>query len=99
MRRDADISRIYINSIAELPPDRRQSHFGRSSAEDFDELQRVFLNDAAKLMQMEEDGQFQFYDEDELSEMIHSAGFSLISTHRAFGDPPQAVIVTARRPL
>jgi ubiquinone/menaquinone biosynthesis C-methylase UbiE len=99
MRRDADISRIYVNSIAELPPDRRKSHFGRSSAEDFEELQRVFLNDAAKLMQLEEDGQFRFYDEQELCDMIRSAGFISISAERAFGDPPQAVVVSANRPL
>ncbi len=98
MRRDADISRIYVNSIAELPPDRRRSHFGKSSAEDFEELQRVFLNDAAKLMQLEEDGQFQFYDEQELADMIRSVGFTSVSTERAFGDPPQAVIVSAIRP-
>jgi len=98
MRRDADISRIYVNSIAELPPDRRESHFGQSSAEDFEELQRVFLNDAAKLMQLEEDGQFRFYDEQELCGMLRSAGFSSISAERAFGDPPQAVVVSASRP-
>ena len=98
MRRDADISRIYVNSIAELPPDRRRSHFGESSADDFDELQRVFLNDAAKLMQLEEDGQFRFYDESEISKIVQNVGFTSISTERAFGDPPQAVVVSASRP-
>jgi ubiquinone/menaquinone biosynthesis C-methylase UbiE/pimeloyl-ACP methyl ester carboxylesterase len=98
MRRDADISRIYINAIAELPPDRRRSHFELNLAEDFDELQRVFLNDAARLMQMEQDGQFQFYDKDEFSDMIRGAGFTSISAEHAFGDPPQAVILSACRP-
>ena len=97
MKRDADISRIYVNSIAELPPDRRTKHFGKGSADDFEELQRVFLNDAAKLMQLEEDGEFKFYDLEELSFMIAEAGFEVCFQDRAFGDPAQAVVVTARR--
>lgn len=97
MRRDADISRIYVNSIAELPPDRRAKHFGKSSADDFEELQRVFLNDAAKLMQLEEDGEFKFYDLEELASIVEEAGFKVVSMDRAFGDPAQAVVVTARR--
>ena len=96
MRRDADISRIYVDSIAELPPDRRRAHFGVDSDE-FDEIQRVFLNDASKLLQLEEDGRFHFWDADELAEMCHKAGLEPIASDASFGTPPQAVIVTARR--
>lgn len=98
MRRDADISRIYVDSIAELPPDRRKRHFGASSADDFEDLQRVFLNDAAKLLQMEEEGRFRFYDGEELASMMVGAGFVTTTIGRGFGDPPQAVYVAASRP-
>jgi len=97
MKRDADISRIYLNSLRELPPDRRAQLFGRSNAEDFDELQRVFMNDAAKLVQMEEEGRFQFYDESDLATLIEGTGFDQEQSDRAFGDPPQAVVVSAIR--
>lgn len=99
MRRDADISRIYVDSIAELPPDRRASHFGDESAEDFEELQRVFLNDAAKLIQLEEEGRFRFFDLEELRSMTLAAGLRPVYEDYAFGDPPQAVIVTAIKPI
>jgi len=98
MRRDADISRIYVASLAELPPDRRRVHFGREAADDFDELQRVFLNDAARLMQLEEEGRFRFFDAPELEQLVRRAGLEPVSSERGFGDPPQAVVLRARRP-
>lgn len=99
MRRDADISRIYVNALAELPPDRRQVHFGPESAKQFEQIQRVFLNDAATLVRLEEEGRFRFYDADELESMIRGAGLIPEKSQLAFGSPPQAVIVSAVRPL
>jgi hypothetical protein len=58
----------------------------------------VFLNDAAKLMQLEEEGRFRFFDLDELRTMIIAAGLRPVYEDYAFGDPPQAVIVTAIKP-
>lgn len=98
MKRDADISRIYLDSIAELPPDRRRAHFGLEP-EDFDALQRVFMNDAARLLQLEEVGRFSFWDREELAAMCESVGFEIVAQATAFGIPPQAVVITARRPL
>jgi hypothetical protein len=97
LRRDADISRIYVDSIAELPPDRVREHFGVEASRDFDLLQRRFLNDAARLMQFEETGLFRFWDAGELSEMVKKAGFQNVRSERAFGTPPQAVVVSAER--
>lgn len=97
MKRDADISRIYVDSIAELPPDRKRAHFGLESDE-FDEIQRVFLNDAARLLHLEETGRFTFWDGEELAEMCESVGFRISHVDEAFGTPPQAAIVTAMRP-
>jgi ubiquinone/menaquinone biosynthesis C-methylase UbiE/pimeloyl-ACP methyl ester carboxylesterase len=98
MRRDADISRIYVNALAELPPDRRQVHFGPESAKQLEQIQRVFLNDAAKLVQLEEEGRFRFYDTEDLESMIRAAGLIPEKSQLAFGSPPQAVIVRAIRP-
>jgi len=97
MKRDADISRIYVDSISELPPDRRVAHFGVDSDE-FEEIQRVFLNDAARLLHLEETGRFHFWDAEELAAMCAEVGLEVLETDRALGTPPQAVVVTAQRP-
>jgi len=97
MRRDADISRIYVESFAELPPDRRRAHFG-AHADDLDRIQRVFLNDAARLLQLEELGRFRFFDGDELAALCREVGLEVDEVDASFGSPPQAVVVLARRP-
>jgi len=95
LRPDADISRIYREGLAELEvvggavfglPD-----YGVRSAA------RAFLNDAARLVDYEELGAFRFYDTRELARLVAKAGFQIQSTERAFGDPPQACIVVAKR--
>ena len=97
MRRDADISKVYVDAMAELPPDRRRARFGVEAAVDFEGLQHVFLNDAARLMQLEDEGRFRFWDADELAQLLAEAGFEPLHLEPAFGDPAQAVIVQARR--
>ena len=97
LRRDADISRIYVDGIAELPPDRVRDHFGAEASRDFHVLQRRFLNDAARLMHFEETGLFRFWDAGELVEMVKKAGFQNVRSERTFGTPPQAVVVSAER--
>jgi ubiquinone/menaquinone biosynthesis C-methylase UbiE/pimeloyl-ACP methyl ester carboxylesterase len=99
LRRDADISKVYVDSMAELPPDRRRARFGSEAAEDFELLQHVFLNDAARLMQMEDEGRFRFWDGEDLSRMLAEAGFDVAAVETAFGEPAQAVVVQARRPV
>lgn len=98
LKRDADISRIYVDGIAELPPDRVRARFGDEASREFDALQRRFLNDAARLLDLEEQGLFRFWDAAELVELVEKAGFIEVEAAHAFGDPPQAVVVSARRP-
>ena len=98
LKRDADISRIYEAGIAELVPDRVRARFGDRAAAAFDSLQRAFLNDAAKLMDLEETGHFRFWDAADLVDLIAGAGFSEVSVTVGFGDPPQAIVVAAKRP-
>ena len=58
---------------------------------------RSFLNDAARLLELEEDGTFRFYDADELVATVRTAGFQDARVDESFGDPPQAVVISARR--
>lgn len=96
LKRDADISRLYVESIAELPPDRLSAHFGVNVSE-FHSMQRNFLNDAAKLLELEERGKFRFFDAEELEELCKDAGLTVIGRDFSFGVPPQAIVVTATK--
>jgi SAM-dependent methyltransferase/dienelactone hydrolase len=98
-RRDADLSTLYVHTLMqELEPGRVVTLFGEETARQFDEIQRSYLNEAARLVTLEEAGHFQFRDAPELSRLVRRAGFTRIRTERALGDPPQVVVLTARRP-
>ena len=95
--RDVDLSKIYIESLAELPSDRLVELFGASVADDIERVRQDFLNDAARIIDLEEFGIFRFWDPPEFAEMVARAGFEDIRMERAFGSPPQAVVLQARR--
>ncbi len=57
-----------------------------------------FLNDAAKLLELEQRGVFRFWGAEELQAFARAVGFRVISVRDSFGLPPQAVIVVAERP-
>jgi SAM-dependent methyltransferase len=97
LQQDADISRIYWDGVGEL----QRGFLGggvASSAVTLDRSARSFLNDAARLLDLEEEGTFHFWSANELAALIGDAGFERIVLHRAFGDPPQAFLVAAERP-
>lgn len=96
LRKDADISPIYSDGVAELVAlgaDRQVMSEGVSFAED----QRRFLNEAARLVDLEDQGLFRFYDENELRALVANAGLRIVGVQRALGEPPQAIIVVAER--
>jgi ubiquinone/menaquinone biosynthesis C-methylase UbiE/pimeloyl-ACP methyl ester carboxylesterase len=96
--RDADISRLYVECFAEHQigwterdlPELREAELGT--------LARNFLNDAARILELEELGAFCFWDPGELAELVAKAGFVEIVTSSALGVPPQAVVVSAAKP-
>lgn len=98
LRRDADISRIYADGIAELQEDRIAALFGEEMTGRFASLQREFLNSASRLLDLEESGRFRFYDQEELTGLLEGAGFLDVSTTPAFGEPPQAFVAVGRCP-
>jgi len=98
LRRDADISKLFVDGISELRAAGRHNFFGGGRADQFDELARGFLNDASRILDLEEEGYFQFWDADEFSKLARCAGFSDLNTQPSLGDPPQAVVLTACRP-
>ncbi|MCC6622315.1 MAG: methyltransferase domain-containing protein [Deltaproteobacteria bacterium] len=59
---------------------------------------RHFVDHAAELFRLAEEGLYRFYDAPGLLSLVRRRGFVDARAEPAFGDPPQAVIVTCRRP-
>ena len=59
---------------------------------------RAMLNEAAALFELEEDGYFKFYSDNELVSMFKNAGFENIKVTSSMGKPEQAVIITGEKP-
>ncbi|NNL64828.1 MAG: class I SAM-dependent methyltransferase [Myxococcales bacterium] len=98
LRRDADISRIYTQVSRELHEGAASRHLGPEAERHIDAALREFLNEAARLIDFEERGIFQFWDAEELRDQVSQAGFEAVTTEAVFGDPPQAIVLSARRP-
>lgn len=98
MRRDADTSGLFLSLVERLeglPDDAFSSPAERAALLD---AARAFHGHGAALFRMEEEGTFRFYADEELVELVTRAGFVSPVVSHAFGAPPQAVVVTCRRP-
>ncbi len=96
LRPDADIAPVFKQSVAELDESAAIAQFGEHGRGHLDSA-RSLLNDAAKLVQFEEAGIFRFYSKGDLLEHLKSFGFEVKTVRRSLGDPPQAIVVLARR--
>jgi SAM-dependent methyltransferase len=94
LRRDADLSKIYVN---ELRLEEVRQHLGAEAAREREEVSHHFLNEASRLLDLEERGWFRFWDPKDLAALVREAGFKKVRTVRTFGDPPQAVVAAAVR--
>jgi SAM-dependent methyltransferase len=95
MRRDADISRLFVDAMNELRAGRAREILGEGAERILDVSARHFLNDAARILDLEEAGVFQFLDIAELRDLVVKAGFRPIDEVLSFGDPPQAAVLIA----
>jgi ubiquinone/menaquinone biosynthesis C-methylase UbiE len=97
LKRDADISWLHLEGLAELRAGRADAEFGPEAAESIDEMARGFLNDASRILDLEEQGTFRFWDVEELEGLVRGTGFRIEGSFRALGAPPQAIVIVARR--
>lgn len=95
LRLDADISKIYREGISELRDGLAERLFSGRLVGGLAGAVRNFLNDAAKLLDLEEQGVFRFWDSSELAQMARQAGFESIAVEPALGSPPQAIVLKA----
>jgi SAM-dependent methyltransferase/pimeloyl-ACP methyl ester carboxylesterase len=96
-RPDADMSRIYTRLIRKIENDPSYQCPDGMSREDFLNAVRSFANSAAFLLQLEEQGRFQFFGREQLRGLLEQAGFRGIHLHDSFGQPHQAYIALCRR--
>ena len=89
MRPDSDISTIFTDYVSEV-------HHAQETTSSLRDA-REMLNEAAGLFELEEEGFFRFYEEQELADLVESVGFVITHTERGLGDPSQAVIVCAEK--
>jgi ubiquinone/menaquinone biosynthesis C-methylase UbiE len=97
LRRDADISKLFADASKEITKEIAREYFGEIVADRWEAEIRSFLNDASRLLDLEEYGKFRFWDADELAALVSGAGLAVERTVASFGRPPQAVVVIARR--
>ncbi|MFQ5457386.1 MAG: methyltransferase domain-containing protein, partial [Myxococcota bacterium] len=98
MKPDADISRIYMRLIERLQSSGDIEIPRGLTREDLLNSARAFLNKAAGILNLEEDGAFEFLPKEDLVESLRRAGFRGIQVADSFGDPPQAYVLSGRRP-
>jgi SAM-dependent methyltransferase len=97
MKPDSDISLIFTDYIHKV------QKFDLADTEIKDQemnltAARAMLNEAASLFELEEDGYFRFYSDNELVSLFENAGFKNISVTSSLGKPEQAVIITGEKP-
>jgi SAM-dependent methyltransferase len=97
LSKDADISRLYTESAAELTLGLAHRALPGLQPSQLRTALRNFLNDASKVLELEDAGAFQFWEAAELIELVTRFGFEKIDVRKSLGNPPQAILVSAVR--
>ena len=95
--RDGDISKLYVESVAELSLGIDEIGLPGFDRSKLAKAARNFLNDAAKILDLEESGAFHFWEQDELVSLVLDAGFTEVARDSSLGNPPQALVVSAKK--
>ncbi len=94
MRPDSDVSTIFTDYVSEV----QASDYGGGSRRVELEGAQAILSEAAALFELEEEGYFHFYTEEELTALLTDGGFERVEIFRSLGKPPQAVIARGFAP-
>jgi hypothetical protein len=96
--KDADISRLYVESITELRITDVADEFPELGRVSLDDAARNFLNSVARILDLEAEGSFTFWESEHLAELLEDAGFVGVETRLSFGNPEQATVVSGFLP-
>jgi hypothetical protein len=92
------MSNLFVQGVADLRERWDTDWPIRANGATLEDVTRAYLNEASRLFDLEETGQFVFWDTMQLRTMLSNAGFIEIECGEAFGDPPQATFASASRP-
>jgi len=102
MMTDSDSSRTYLDLVRrleQLPESEIPAGADPVQTRQFlANAARRFVEHASELYRLEEEGHFRFYSEEGFASLFARRGFVSISVERSFGSPPQALVVTCRKP-
>jgi ubiquinone/menaquinone biosynthesis C-methylase UbiE len=99
MRRDADVSQICLAGMSELRRGRGRRFLAPGSGDHIDASLNEFISNAGGLLDLEADGFFHFRDGAEIADSMARVGFEAVTVGSAYGEPPQAAVVCAARPM
>jgi ubiquinone/menaquinone biosynthesis C-methylase UbiE len=94
LSKDADISRLYTENAAELTLGIAHRALPGLQPEQLRTALRNFLNDASKVLELEDAGAFQFWEADELIDLVSRSGFGEVEARKSLGNPPQAILLS-----
>ncbi len=97
--KDADISRLYTESLAELTVAGVEDQIPEMRGKSIDLAARNFLSDASRILELESQGSFTFWDGPELVDLLEQAGFVDLTYAISFGFPGQAAVASGTKPI
>ena len=97
LRPDADMSKLFVDGVAELEARWEAEVQPLAPRTSFEAATRAYMNQASRLLDLEEAGSFSFWDTGELTALVEEAGFRVTDAELALGDPPQAILVAATK--
>jgi ubiquinone/menaquinone biosynthesis C-methylase UbiE len=97
LRRDADMSKLLVEGVQELRGKWESELSTWGAKVEFDRAVRGYMNEASRLLDLEESGRFSFWDANEFRALLVAEGFEDVDVTESFGDPPQAIIAVGRR--
>ncbi|UCF99259.1 MAG: PilZ domain-containing protein [Spirochaetaceae bacterium] len=97
MKPDSDVSVIFTNYIEKLNESGGQPNAFRNSDKRL--AATDMLNEAASLFELEQEGFFRFFTAEELIGLCENCGFQSIRIFQSLGNPPQAHVLVAQKPL
>lgn len=96
-RPDADFSQVYVALLRDIRAGAVESVKGHDQ-DRFLQAVREYMNSAAFLLRLFDEGRFRFFEADEFADLFAHAGLTVRTIERTFGVPPRAIVVRADKP-
>jgi SAM-dependent methyltransferase len=95
MRPDADLSGVYTGLLRDIAAGEVTA--GGYSQRELIDAVREYMNSAAWLLRLADEGTFRLFDEAEFRSLFEKAGFGVLAVHRTFGSPERALVLVGEK--